>query len=136
MDKPPVFLTLTTDFGLQDPYVGQLKGALLKGCPNATIVDLTHAIPAWDVATAAITIRTSYRFFPDGTMHLIVVDPGVGGGRRDVVLVTRGGTRLVGPDNGLLLPIPDGGTGQNAPPGVLSRSMTISAKTISAKTIP
>lgn len=101
MDKPPVFLTLTTDFGLQDPYVGQLKGALLKGCPNATIVDLTHAIPAWDVATAAITIRTSYRFFPDGTMHLIVVDPGVGS-QRAILVAAGDGHFFIAPDNGVL----------------------------------
>lgn len=101
MEKPPVILTLTTDFGLQDPYVGQLKGALLKGCRAATIVDLTHAIPAWDVATAAITIRTSYRFFPDGTIHLIVVDPGVGS-QRAILVATGDGHSFVAPDNGVL----------------------------------
>ena len=63
-----VIITLTTDFGLQDPYAGQLKGALLSGCPTATIIDITHAIPAWDVVTAAVTIRTSYAFFPSGSI--------------------------------------------------------------------
>ena len=101
MEKPPVFLTLTTDFGLHDPYVGQLKGALLKGCRAATIIDLTHAIPAWDAATAAITIRTSYRFFPDGTIHLIVVDPGVGS-QRALLVAAGDGHFFIAPDNGVL----------------------------------
>lgn len=96
----PIF-TLTTDFGLQDPYVGQLKGALLTGCPSATIVDLTHAIPAWDVVTAAVTIRTSYRFFPKGTIHLIVVDPGVGSARA-ILTAAGSGHFFVAPDNGCL----------------------------------
>jgi len=101
MGTQPTIFTLTTDFGLQDPYVGQLKGALLKGIPAATIVDLTHAIPAWDVVTAAVTIRTSYGFFPPGTIHLIVVDPGVGSER--AILVAAGdGHCFVAPDNGTL----------------------------------
>ncbi len=94
-------ITLTTDFGLQDPYVGQLKGALLKGCPLATIIDITHAIPVWDVATAAVTIRTSYAFFPPGTLHLIVVDPGVGG-QRSILTAAGDGYFFVAPDNGIL----------------------------------
>lgn len=101
MEKSRVFMTLTTDFGLQDPYVGQLKGALLKGCRAATIVDLTHAILAWDVATAAITIRTSYRFFPDSTIHLIVVDPGVGS-QRAILVAAGDGHFFIAPDNGAL----------------------------------
>lgn len=93
--------TLTTDFGLLDPYAGQLKGALLKGCPSATIVDLTHAIPAWDVVTAAVTIRTSYAFFPAGAIHLIVVDPGVGG-QRSILVAGGDGHFFIAPDNGVL----------------------------------
>lgn len=101
METSAAIFTLTTDFGLQDPYVGQLKGALLKGCPSATIVDLTHAIPAWDVVTAAVTIRTSYRFFPAGTIHLIVVDPGVGS-QRAILTAAGDGHFFVAPDNGCL----------------------------------
>ena len=96
-----VIITLTTDFGLQDPYAGQLKGALLSGCPSATIIDITHVIPAWDVVTAAVTIRTSYAFFPSGTIHLVVVDPGVGGPRS--ILVAEGDNHFfIAPDNGTL----------------------------------
>ena len=110
MDRAPhrPIITLTTDFGLQDPYVGQLKGSLLRGCPAATLVDLTHAIPPWDVVTAAITIRTSFLFFPMGTIHLIVVDPGVGASR--AILAAQGADHFfVAPDNGVLsLLIADG----------------------------
>jgi S-adenosylmethionine hydrolase len=101
MEHVPPLITLTTDFGLTDSYVGQLKGALLKGCPSATLIDITHAVPAWDVVAAALTIHTSYSFFPTGTVHLIVVDPGVGGPRS--LLVARGGGHsFVCPDNGIL----------------------------------
>ena len=103
MDRAPnrPIITLTTDFGLQDTYAGQLKGALLKGCPSATLVDLSHAIPPWDVVTAAITIRTSFAFFPVGTIHLIVVDPGVGSGR-SILAASGSGHVFVAPDNGIL----------------------------------
>ena len=97
----PIVITLTTDFGLRDPYVGQLKGAVLTGCPTAVIVDLTHAIPAWDVAAAAIAIRTSYRFFPPGTIHVVVVDPGVGS-ERAILAAAGDGHFFVAPDNGCL----------------------------------
>ena len=76
MEQAPPIITLTTDFGLTDSYVGQLKGALLKGCPSATLVDITHAVPAWNVLSAALTLETSYHHFPARTVHLIVVDPG------------------------------------------------------------
>jgi S-adenosylmethionine hydrolase len=94
-------ITLTTDFGLQDSYAGQLKGALLKGCPDATLIDITHAIPAWDVVTAALTIRTSYAFFPSGSIHLVVVDPGVGG-QRSILVAAGDGHFFIAPDNGIL----------------------------------
>jgi S-adenosylmethionine hydrolase len=101
MDIAPAIITLTTDFGLQDPYVGQVKGAVLKEYRSATIIDITHAIPAWDVGTAAVTIRTSYAFFPAGSVHLIVVDPGVGSQR--AILIAQGdGHFFIAPDNGIL----------------------------------
>ena len=97
---PPV-LTLTTDFGLKDPYVGQLKGAVLKGCRAATIVDITHGIAPWDVIGAAMTIESSYGFFPAGTVHLVVVDPGVGS-RRAILAAEAKGHFFLAPDNGVL----------------------------------
>lgn len=101
MHTTPAVITLTTDFGLMDPYVGQLKGALLTACRTLTIVDLTHAIPPWDVVAAAMALRTSYAFFPPGTVHLAVVDPQVGS-RRSILAAAGDGYFFVGPDNGLL----------------------------------
>jgi S-adenosyl-L-methionine hydrolase (adenosine-forming) len=101
MKTIPAIITLTTDFGLTDPYVGQLKGALLKGCRNAVIVDITHAIPPWDIAAAALTLSTSYGFFPEGSVHLAVVDPEVGS-RRSILAVVGDGHFFIGPDNGIL----------------------------------
>jgi S-adenosylmethionine hydrolase len=101
MDNPSAIITLTTDFGLRDPYVGQLKGALLKGCPACILIDLTHAVPPWDVMTAAFTIRTSYACFPAGAIHLIVVDPGVGT-LRPILVAAGDGHFFVAPDNGIL----------------------------------
>ncbi len=97
----PAIFTLITDFGLKDPYVGQLKGALLRGCPAATIIDLTHHIAPWDVVGAAVAIRTSYRFFPVGTVHLVVVDPGVGS-ERAILAAAGDGHYFIAPDNGCL----------------------------------
>jgi S-adenosyl-L-methionine hydrolase (adenosine-forming) len=81
-------ITLTTDFGLRDEYVGTMKGVILRHCPEVTIVDLTHGIAPQDVAEAAMTIGASYRFFPNGTVHLVVVDPGVGSDRRILAVKT------------------------------------------------
>ncbi|PIE57261.1 MAG: hypothetical protein CSA33_09290 [Desulfobulbus propionicus] len=94
-------VTLITDFGLQEPYVGQLKGALLSVYRDARIVDLTHAVPLHDIAAASVTLATSYNHFPQGTVHLIVVDPGVGSDRS--LLMAQGeGHLFVCPDNGIL----------------------------------
>ena len=100
-ERAPAIVTLTTDFGLQDPYAGQLRGAVLRGCPWATVVDLTHGVPPWDVVTAAVTIRTSFRFFPAGSVHVVVVDPGVGS-RRPILAASGSGHLFVAPDNGIL----------------------------------
>ncbi len=94
-------ITLTTDFGLEDPYVGQMKGAILKRNNFARIVDLTHAIAPHDILQGAVTIRTSYRYFPDATIHLVVVDPEVGTQRN--ILAARADRHIfIAPDNGLL----------------------------------
>ncbi|HEB49076.1 MAG TPA: hypothetical protein ENI89_00550 [Desulfobulbus sp.] len=94
-------ITLTTDFGLQDPYVGQMKGAILKRNVTARIIDLTHGIPPHDVLSAAITLRTSYSYFPDGSIHLVVVDPGVGS-QRSILAAVGDGHLFIAPDNGTL----------------------------------
>jgi hypothetical protein len=93
-------ITLTTDFGTDDPYVGFMKGVILAIAPGTTIVDLTHAIPPQDIRQAAWVLGTSIAYFPAGTIHLAVVDPGVGSTRRALALEVDGAL-LVGPDNGI-----------------------------------
>ncbi len=97
----PPLLTLTTDFGLQDPFVGVMKGVILARCPGVCIVDLTHALPPGDVRAGAFTLLTASRFFPRGTIHVAVVDPGVGSDRPALAARTPEALFL-GPDNGLL----------------------------------
>jgi len=96
-----VLITLLTDFGLTDPYVAMMKGAILSVEPRAQVIDLTHEVPRHDIATGAFLLERSVEFFPSGTVHLAVVDPGVGTERRPLLIRTRAFT-LVGPDNGLL----------------------------------
>ena len=94
-------ITLTTDFGLEDPYVGQVKGAILKRNLSVRIIDICHSIPAHDILTAAIAISTSYKYFPRGSIHLVIVDPGVGSQRR--ILAAEAENHLfIAPDNGVL----------------------------------
>lgn len=93
-------IALLTDFGLLDHYVGAMKGAILKECPQATLVDVTHGIEAHDVAGGALALDAAYRHFPAGTVFVAVVDPGVGSGRRPLAL-SAGEWLFVGPDNGL-----------------------------------
>lgn len=93
-------VTLITDFGWQDLYVGQLKGRLLQICPTILPLDLTHGIPAWDRAAAARALHESWSFFPAGTIHLVVVDPGVGSARQ-LVAASGQGHFFLGPDNGV-----------------------------------
>ena len=99
--KPSGIVTLTTDFGTDDAYVGMMKGALLAVTAKAGIVDLSHAIGAQDVEEAAWLLRTSFRYFPPGSVHVAVVDPGVGGARRGIA-VGAAGYYFVAPDNGVL----------------------------------
>jgi hypothetical protein len=97
----PPLITLTTDFGLRDPFVGIMKGVILSICPSARLVDLTHDLEPQDILAGCLALEAALPFFPDGTVHLAVVDPGVGSARRAIAL--RAGARyLVGPDNGLL----------------------------------
>jgi S-adenosyl-L-methionine hydrolase (adenosine-forming) len=103
-----MIVTMTTDFGTRDGYVGAMKGVILSAAPGATVVDLTHEVPPHDVAAAAFALAQAAPYFPDGTVHVAVVDPGVGGARR-CVAIDDGRHRFVGPDNGtfaLAVPAP------------------------------
>jgi S-adenosylmethionine hydrolase len=93
-------VTLLTDFGGADGYVGAMKGVIHRLAPGTTIVDLAHDVPRHDVAHAAWALTTSAWEFPDGTIHVVVVDPGVGGARAEVI-VAADGHLFVGPDNGV-----------------------------------
>lgn len=97
----PRIITLTTDFGLADEFVGVVKGVILGLTPAARIVDLSHQIGAHDIRQAAFLLGSAWRYFPAGTVHVAVVDPGVGSARR-IVLVEAGGQLFLAPDNGLL----------------------------------
>lgn len=94
-------ITLTTDFGARDPYVASMKGVLRGLCPAAMIDDLSHAIPPRDIREAALFLEAAVPHYPPGSIHIAVVDPGVGGTRR-ALAVRAGGQILVGPDNGVL----------------------------------
>ncbi|MBN1579011.1 MAG: SAM-dependent chlorinase/fluorinase [Chitinispirillaceae bacterium] len=94
-------VALITDFGIADWYAGEMKGAMLSVCPGVTIIDITHHIPPGDIRGAAFTLAACYRTFPEGTVFCVVVDPGVGSGRRAIAADT-GRYRFVGPDNGVL----------------------------------
>jgi len=93
-------ITLLRDFGLQDPYVGIMKGVILSITPQVLIVDITHEIGPQDIMGAAFTIETYYPYFPKGTIHVTVVDPTVGSERLPII-VCKNGHILVGPDNGI-----------------------------------
>lgn len=93
-------VTLTTDFGTADGYVGTMKGVVLSVVPGARLVDISHEIAPQNLRQAAYVLYTAYPFFPSHTVHLVVVDPGVGSARRPVALRTPAGI-FVGPDNGV-----------------------------------
>lgn len=101
---PSGIITLTTDFGLSDPYVAMMKGVILSINPSAKLVDVTHQIGAGSVSQAALLIRETFPYFPEGTIHLAVVDPGVGSNRRLIALQVDAHV-FVGPDNGLFWPV-------------------------------
>jgi len=94
-------IALLTDFGLRDHYAGTMKGVALGICPDATLVDISHEIPVHDVVAGALELTASYRYFPAGTVFLVVVDPGVGSARRGIAGETAE-YRFVAPDNGVL----------------------------------
>ncbi len=98
---PQPIITLTTDFGLNDHFVGAMKGVMLESAPDAQIIDISHAVQPFDILDGALTISQAYSCFPSGTVHMVIVDPGVGTARRPIILT---GDRhlFVAPDNGVL----------------------------------
>src|SRR6516162_3686414 len=97
----PTIITLTTDFGFADPFVGIMKGVILGIAPGAQIVDISHDVRSYDILEAALVIESGYRYFPAGTIHVIVVDPGVGSARRPMAAAAKEHF-FVAPDNGVL----------------------------------
>lgn len=94
-------ITLTTDFGIEDAYVAAMKGVIMGINPRATVVDISHHIEPQNIAQGAFVLMTAYPYFPDGTIHIAVVDPGVGSKRRAIILRAQS-TVFVAPDNGVL----------------------------------
>jgi len=94
-------ISLLTDFGTRDHFVGTMKGVILSICPEAKIVDVTHEVSAFNIMEAAFILKNSYNYFPEGTVHLVVVDPGVGS-EREILIVKSRKYIFVAPDNGVL----------------------------------
>lgn len=100
----PRLITLTTDFGMAGPFVGVMKGVILTHCPGAQVIDLTHDIPVHWPVEAGFWLARSHRWFPPGTVHVAVVDPGVGT-TRSIIAAEHAGQVFLAPDNGLLAPV-------------------------------
>jgi S-adenosylmethionine hydrolase len=101
MPNPTPIITLTTDFGTADHFAGAMKGVIAGIAPRARVVDITHEISPYEIIEGAFVISEAWRFFPKGTVHVVVVDPGVGSARRPI-LVEAAGHYFVAPDNGVL----------------------------------
>jgi S-adenosylmethionine hydrolase len=115
MNQPVI--TLLTDFGITDHYVAAMKGVILGICPDAHLIDITHQIPPYKILEAAFTLSQAWPYFPTGSIHLIVVDPGVGSSRRPL-LAEAGGHLFVAPDNGVLTLV------RKATGGIKTRELT------------
>lgn len=115
-------ITLTTDFGLSDHFVGVMKGVILGIQPAARVIDISHGIRPYDIVDGAFTIAQAYRYFPKRTIHVIVVDPGVGSARRPL-LVEMAGQYFIAPDNGVLSMV-IAREGQARKPSVRARHIT------------
>src|ERR1043166_9592462 len=115
MGRPVI--ALLTDFGTRDHYAGTMKGVVLGICPDATLVDISHDLPAHDVLAGALELAAAYKYFPAGCIFLVVVDPGVGSTRRGIA-VESGDYRFVAPDNGVLTAVLD----EHAPKRVVELS--------------
>lgn len=127
MSRPVI--ALLTDFGGRDHYAGAMKGVALGICPDATLVDISHEVPAHDVAAAAIELAAAYRYFPAGSIFLVVVDPGVGSSRRGLA-AEAGSYKFVAPDNGVLSPVLD----ENPPGRVVELSEAAYARPAISRT--
>src|SRR5712691_2875669 len=99
-------IALLTDFGTRDHYAGTMKGVALGICPDSSLVDISHELPAHDVLAGALELAAAYRYFPAGTIFLVVVDPGVGSARRGIA-AEAGDYKFVAPDNGVLTAVLD-----------------------------
>jgi S-adenosylmethionine hydrolase len=99
--QPSPIITLTTDFGLKDPYVAEMKAVMLGICPKTAIVDITHEIEKFNVKMGAFVLASAAPYFPKGTIHVAVVDPGVGTKRKPILIETEN-SFYIGPDNGVL----------------------------------
>lgn len=97
-------ITLLTDFGIQDEYVGVMKGMIISINPAVTVIDVTHGIEPQNITAAAYALKAAYSFFPQGSIHVAVVDPGVGT-QRGIVAVPCAGHIFLAPDNGILIPV-------------------------------
>src|SRR5688572_24157358 len=102
--QPCGVVTITTDFGHQGPFVATMKGRILAHMPDARIIDVTHEVPVYWPAEAGFWLARAYEYFPKGSVHVAVVDPGVGT-KRDIIGVVAQGHAFLAPDNGLLAPI-------------------------------
>jgi len=94
-------IVLLTDFGIEDPYVGMMKGVILSICPKVKVIDLTHSVRSFDIEHGAFVLYVSYKYFPRGAIFVCVVDPGVGSSRRPIAILTNNYI-FIGPDNGLM----------------------------------
>lgn len=103
MESRSGIITLTTDFGLRDAYVGAMKGVICTIRPSTRIIDISHEVPPQDIAEGAYLLEAAFPWFPPGTVHVVVVDPGVGTERRAIAVYAQGHL-FVGPDNGVLSP--------------------------------
>ncbi|MCA9591869.1 MAG: SAM-dependent chlorinase/fluorinase [Myxococcales bacterium] len=124
-------ITLLTDFGLEDPFVGQMHGVILSRCPEAKIVDLTHGVQPQDVRQASFLLARSYEWFPPGSVHVAVVDPGVGSERAGIVVEAQGHV-FVAPDNGLCTPLFSGARVHRIDMGIAPRSRTFHGRDLFA----
>lgn len=118
MPRQPT-IAITTDFGRREPYVGIMQGVILRICPQAPIIDLTHELPPQDVLAGTLALSDAMAFMPQGTIYLSVIDPGVGSRRRPIAVQLNaperaGQTFFVGPDNGLATPLLDRATSYHA----------------------